>query len=117
MVKIVPILLGVVASYLAAMVVDPAARANVVATVAAADWVGLPIVWEETALSIFNKDLDVSMLITAVITIAPISLATIVEQPCIGKSERTAPIPGRQLRQREQEALQCCRSAWHRRSS
>ena len=79
MVKIVPILLGVVASYLVAMVVDPAARANVAATVANAKWFGLPIIWEETALSIFNADLDVSMLITAVITIAPISLATIVE--------------------------------------
>ena len=79
MVKIVPILLGVVASYLVAMIVDPAARANVAAKVAEADWVGLPIIWEETALSIFGKDLDVSMLITAIITIAPISLATIVE--------------------------------------
>ena len=79
MVKIVPILLGVVASYLMAMIVDPAARASVAATVAEAKWFGLPIIWEETALSIFGKDLDVSMLITAVITIAPISLATIVE--------------------------------------
>ena len=79
MVQIVPILLGVVASYLVAMVVDPAARAAVAATVAEAKWFGLPVIWEETALSIFGKDLDVSMLITAVITIAPISLATIVE--------------------------------------
>ena len=79
MIQIVPILLGVVASYVAAVVIDPAARANVVATVAAADWFGLPIVWEETALSIFNDSLDVTMLVTAVITIAPISLATIVE--------------------------------------
>ncbi len=79
MVKIVPILLGVVASYLMAMVVDPAARDAVVRKVSEADWIGLPIVWEETALSIFGKDLDVNMLITAVITIAPISLATIVE--------------------------------------
>ena len=79
MIKIVPILLGVVASYLFAMVVDPAARANVAATVAAADWFGLPVIWENTAFSIFGADLDVSMLITAIITIAPISLATIVE--------------------------------------
>ena len=79
MIQIVPILLGVVASYLVAMVVDPAARAAVAATVAEAKWFGLPVIWEETALSIFGKDLDVSMLITAVITIAPISLATIVE--------------------------------------
>ena len=79
MIKIVPILLGVVASYLVAMVVDPAARANVAATVAEAKWFGLPIIWENTAFSIFGADLDVSMLITAIITIAPISLATIVE--------------------------------------
>ena len=79
MVKIIPILLGVVASYLMAMIVDPAARANVAATVAEAKWFGLPIIWEETALSIFGENLDVSMLITAIITIAPISLATIVE--------------------------------------
>ena len=79
MIKIIPILLGVIASYLVAVIVDPAARDNVAKTVAAADWIGLPIIWKETALSIFGKDLDVSMLITAVITIAPISLATIVE--------------------------------------
>ena len=79
MVQIVPILLGVLASYLTAVIIDPAARANVAATVAAAPWLGLPIIWEQTALSIFNDSLDVSMLITAVITIAPISLATIVE--------------------------------------
>ena len=79
MIKIIPILLGVVASYLVALVVDPAAREAVVTKVNEAAWIGLPIVWEETALSIFNDKLDVSMLITAVITIAPISLATIVE--------------------------------------
>ena len=79
MIRIVPILLGVIFSYLVAMAVDPAARANVANMVAEADWFGLPIIWENTALSIFGEDLDVSMLITAVITIAPISLATIVE--------------------------------------
>ena len=79
MVKIVPILLGVVASYLFAMIVDADARANVAATVAAADWFGFPVIWENTAFSIFGKDFDAGMLVTAVITIAPISLATIVE--------------------------------------
>ncbi len=79
MVKIVPILLGVVASYLVAMVADPAARATLVAKVSEADWIGLPVIWENTAFSIFNKDLDGGMLLTAIITIAPISLATIVE--------------------------------------
>ena len=79
MVKIVPILLSVIASYLFAIAVDPAARAHVAQTVAAAPWFGFPVIWENTALSIFGENLDVSMLVTAVITIAPISLATIVE--------------------------------------
>ena len=79
MIQIVPILLGVMASYVFAVLVDPAARANVAATVAAADWFGFPVIWENTALSIFGENLDVSMLLTAVVTIVPISLATIVE--------------------------------------
>ena len=79
MVKIVPILLGVITSYLAAMVVDPAARADVVKLVGEADWFGLPVIWENTAFSIFGADLDAGMLLTAIVTIAPISLATIVE--------------------------------------
>ena len=79
MVKIVPILLGVVASYLVAMVVDPAARGNVAKLVSEARWFGFPVIWENTAFSIFGKDLDTGMLLTAIVTIAPISLATIVE--------------------------------------
>ena len=79
MIKIVPILLGVVASYVFAVIVDPATRANVAATVAAADWFGFPVIWENTAFSIFNENLDAGMLLTAVITIMPISLATMVE--------------------------------------
>ena len=79
MVKIVPILLGVVVSYLTAMVVDPAARAHVAQLVAEADWFGFPVIWENTAFSIFNGELDTGMLLTAIVTIAPISLATIVE--------------------------------------
>lgn len=79
MVKIIPILLGVLASYVMAMIVDPAARAHVAQTVAEAKWIGLPVIWENTALSIFGKDFDGGMLLTAIITIAPISLATMVE--------------------------------------
>ena len=79
MIHIIPILLGVVASYLFAVVVDPSARATIAATVASAEWFGIPVIWENTAFSIFGADLDVSMLLTAIITIAPISLATIVE--------------------------------------
>ena len=79
MIKIVPILLGVVVSYLAAVIIDPAARANVAKTVAEAEWFGLPVIWENTALSIIGKDFDGGLLLTSIVTIAPIALATMVE--------------------------------------
>ena len=79
MIKIVPILIGVVASYVVAMIVDPAARANVAATVAAADWIGLPVHMENTVFSIFGEGFDGGLLLTSIITIAPIALATMVE--------------------------------------
>ena len=79
MIKIVPILLGVVASYLFAMVIDPAARANVVAAVSQADWIGMPVIWDNTVFSLLGRDFDGGMLLTSAITIAPIALAAIVE--------------------------------------
>ena len=79
MIKIVPILIAVVVSYVFSMIIDPASRAAFTEQVSAAPWIGLPITWSQTSLSIFNDQLDVSMLITAIITIAPISLATMVE--------------------------------------
>ncbi len=74
MIKIVPIILGVLASYIVAAVTG-----NVDFTaVKEAAWIGLPISWDRTVFAIFS-DLDVSLLITAVITIMPIALATMVE--------------------------------------
>lgn len=79
MVKIIPILLGVVGSYVFAMIVDADSRANFVRLVGEADWIGMPIVWNKTAFSIFGKNFDGGLLITAIITIMPISLATMME--------------------------------------
>ena len=79
MIKIIPILLGVVASYVFAMIVDEGSRAHFAELVGEADWIGLPIVWNRTALSIFGKELDSGLLVTAIITIMPISLATMME--------------------------------------
>lgn len=79
MIKIVPILLGVVGSYVFAMIVDPGARANLVQKVSEAKWIGLPIVWNRTALSVFGQGFDGNLLVTAIITIMPISLATMME--------------------------------------
>ena len=79
MIKIVPILLGVIASYVVAMIVDPAARANLVAKVSEAAWIGLPVSWDQTAISIFGEGFDGGMLLTSIVTIMPIALATMVE--------------------------------------
>ena len=76
MIKIIPILLGVVASYLVAAVTG-----NVDFTaVKEAAWLGLPFQWSNTVFGLFARDnLDTSMLITAAITIMPLALATMVE--------------------------------------
>lgn len=74
MIKIIPIILGVLASYIVA-----AFTGNVDFTpVKEAAWIGLPVAWQGTVFSIFSN-LDVSLLITSVITIMPIALATMVE--------------------------------------
>lgn len=76
MIKIIPILLGVVASYVVA-----ALTGNVDFTaVKEADWIGLPFRWGNTVFGLFGRDsLDPSMLITAAVTIMPLALATMVE--------------------------------------
>ena len=76
MIKIIPILLGVVASYLVA-----ALTGNVdFSAVKSAAWVGLPVHFENTVFGLFSSgNVDGSLLVTAIITILPISLATMVE--------------------------------------
>ena len=79
MTKIIPILLGVIGSYILAVIFDPASRALVVEKVSAAKWIGLPIVWENSVFHLFNMEVDTGMLWSAVFTIVPLSLATMVE--------------------------------------
>ena len=79
MVKIIPILIGVVASYLVSMIVDPASRAAVAETVAAADWIGIPVHKDATVFGLFSNGVDTGMLITACITIVPLAIATMME--------------------------------------
>ena len=79
MAKIIPILIGVLGSYVISMLVDPASRAAVVEKVAEAKWVGLPIVWENSVFHLFSMDVDTGMLLSAIFTIVPLSLATMVE--------------------------------------
>ncbi|MBP3483988.1 MAG: uracil-xanthine permease [Oscillospiraceae bacterium] len=79
MTKIIPILLGVIGSYVLAIIFDPASRALVVEKVSAAKWIGLPIVWDNSVFHLFNMEVDTGMLWSAVFTIVPLSLATMVE--------------------------------------
>ena len=74
MVKIVPIIIGVIGSYLVAAALGKVDFTKVVD----ADWIGLPVHFESTAFWAF-KDGNTGLLITAIITIVPIALATIVE--------------------------------------
>ena len=75
MVKIIPILLGVIVSY----AVGAMAGQVDFTAVREAPWIGLPVVWDETVFSIFDGGADTGLLLTAAITIVPISLATVVE--------------------------------------
>ncbi|MBQ7766012.1 MAG: uracil-xanthine permease [Lachnospiraceae bacterium] len=75
MIKIIPILIGVVASYLVAVCLGQVDFTGV----KEAAWVGIPIVKEMTVLGMFGDNFDASLMITAVVTIVPIALATIVE--------------------------------------
>ena len=76
MIKIIPILMGVIGSYLVAAVTG-----NIDFTpVLEAPWVGLPLTYERTVFALFTGgNLDKSLLITSVITIAPIAFATMME--------------------------------------
>ena len=74
MVKIVPILLGVLASYIVAIVFGKVDFS----TVRDAAWIGLPFKWEDTAIAVFRSP-DWGLIVASIIAILPISLATMVE--------------------------------------
>lgn len=75
MIKIVPIIIGVVGSYLAAACLGKVDFAPV----AEAVWIGSPVKWDHTVFYLFGNGADSSMLITSIITIVPLALATMVE--------------------------------------
>ena len=75
MVKIIPILIGVVVSYAAAAAIGEVDFSGV----AEAAWVGLPFSWDNTVFSLFGPDFDAGLAITAIITIMPLAFATMIE--------------------------------------
>ena len=74
MIKIIPILLGVVGSYVVAAIagmVDFSEVQN-------AAWIGFPIQWNTTVFGLFNGA-DSSLIVSALVAMVPISLATMME--------------------------------------
>lgn len=102
MIKIIPILLGVIVSYVLAAIIgsiwgqpvdlDGATyicafgnenfkifSQSALDNLNSAAWLGIPFQWESTVFGLFSGKLDAGLLITAVITIVPLALATMVE--------------------------------------
>lgn len=84
MVKIIPIMLGVLGSSLVAVILhftgvmqtlDP----GKLQAFKEAAWIGLPFKMENTVFGLFSRGVDTSFLVTAIITIMPIALATMIE--------------------------------------
>ena len=75
MIKIIPILLGVVAAYVVAALVGEVDFTSVVE----APWIGLPVQCDSTVFSLFGANFDAGLALTAVITIMPLALATMIE--------------------------------------
>ena len=75
MIKIIPILLGVVVSYVFAAAIGEVDFTNV----AEAAWVGLPVEWNNTVFALFGEGFDSGLAITAIITIMPLAFATMIE--------------------------------------
>lgn len=74
MIKIIPIILGVLVSYVIAAVMGKVDFTPV----KEAAWIGLPVSYDRTVFAIFQNP-DISLLLTSIITIMPIALATVVE--------------------------------------
>ena len=80
MIKIVPILLGIIGAYLVAVIVGNGFGVESFAIdfsgIKAAPWIGNPIEWSST---VFGGVHDKSLAISAIITIVPIAIATMME--------------------------------------
>ena len=74
MIRILPILLGVIGSY----VVAACFGLCDFTPVKEASWIGLPVKWENTAIAVF-KNPNWGLIVAAIIAIIPISLATMME--------------------------------------
>ena len=84
MIKIIPIMLGVLGSSAIAVILHFTGAMEVLdpvklETFKEAAWIGLPFQMKDTVFGMLSGDFDKNLLVSAVITIMPISLATMVE--------------------------------------
>ena len=75
MIRIIPILLAVIVSYIFAAILGEVDFTPV----ADAAWFGLPVLYDNTVFSLFTNGMDTGLAITAVITIMPLAFATMIE--------------------------------------
>ncbi|NMA94025.1 MAG: uracil-xanthine permease [Clostridiales bacterium] len=75
MVKIVPILLGILASYTLAIATS---KVDFTA-VKEASWIGLPFQMQDTVFGLLKSNFDSGLLLSAIVTIVPIAFATMME--------------------------------------
>ncbi len=80
MIKIIPILLGIIGAYLIAIIFGNVLGYSDFAvdftSIDQAAWIGLPIVWDQT---VFGGVKDSGLAVTAIVAIVPIALATMME--------------------------------------
>ena len=76
MVKIIPILMGIIMAYLVAVLFGEVDFTGIIQ----ADWIGLPLTWDCTVFSLFSGGtFNSGLAVTAIITIVPLALATMIE--------------------------------------
>lgn len=75
MIKIIPILIGVVVSYAFAVCLGEVDFSGV----ASAAWIGIPVNWDHTVFGILGDNFNTGLAITVIITIMPLAFATMIE--------------------------------------
>lgn len=75
MVRIIPILLGVLVSYAVATALGEVDFTPV----ETASWIGLPVLWDNTVFALAGPSFNAGLAITAIITIVPLAFATMIE--------------------------------------
>ena len=75
MIKIIPILMGIIVSYIVAVIMGEVDFTGMIQ----AEWIGAPVMLDSTVFGLFANGFDSGLAVTAIITIVPLALATMIE--------------------------------------